>query len=303
MKNELTLSQSAIENRIFTVRNLQVMLDFHLAELFEVETKRLNEQVKRNNKRFPENFMFQLSKQEWKDMQSQIATAKKETILQSQIATAKRRTIPYVFTEQGVAMLSAVLNSDTAIFVSIQIINAFVKMRLLLSEHYLIDYRLEKVEQKQLETDHKINQIFKAIENKSTTPNQGVFFDGQIFDAYALISDLVRKAKNEIILIDNYVDDSVLTLFTKKGKNVCCAIFSNNISKQLKQDTEKFNKQYGKLSLYKFNKAHDRFLILDRTEVYHIGASLKDLGKKWFAFSKMDKSSVSQLLNSISEML
>jgi hypothetical protein len=153
MTDELSISQTKIENRIFTVRDLQVMLDFHLAELFKVETKRLNEQVKRNKKRFPEGFMFQLSKQEWENLQSQIATANKENILQSQFATAKRRTIPYAFTEQGVAMLSAVLNSDTAISVSIQIINAFVKMRLLLSEHLLIDYRLEKVEHKQLETD------------------------------------------------------------------------------------------------------------------------------------------------------
>jgi len=176
----------------------------------------------------------------------------------------------------------------------------------ILKEHllrgYTVNKRIDRVEDKVDILSDKINKIDLQL-NTNLPPNQGIFFDGQIFDAYALISDLVRKAKNEIILIDNYVDDSVLTLFTKKGKNVCCAIFSNNISKQLKQDTEKFNKQYGKLSLHKFDKAHDRFLILDRTEVYHIGASLKDLGKKWFAFSKMDKSSVSQLLNSISEML
>jgi len=176
----------------------------------------------------------------------------------------------------------------------------------ILKEHllrgYTVNKRIDRVEDKVDILSDKINKIDLQL-NTNLPPNQGIFFDGQIFDAYALISDLVRKAKKEIILIDNYVDDSVLTLFTKKGKNVCCAIFSNNISKQLKQDTEKFNKQYGKLSLHKFDKAHDRFLILDRTEVYHIGASLKDLGKKWFAFSKMDKSSVSQLLNSISEML
>lgn len=176
----------------------------------------------------------------------------------------------------------------------------------ILKEHllrgYTVNKRIDRVEDKVDILSDKINKIDLQL-NINLPPNQGVFFDGQIFDAYNLIADLVRKAKNEIILIDNYVDDSVLTLFTKKDKNVSCAIFSNNISKQLKQDTEKFNKQYGKLSLHKFDKAHDRFLILDRNEVYHIGASLKDLGKKWFAFTKMDKSSVSQLLNSISEML
>jgi len=177
MKKKFTISQQQIENRIFTVRNMQVMVDYHLAELYNVETKRINEQVKRNKKRFPENFMFQLSSSEWENLQSQIATTESRENLQSQIATAKRRTIPYVFTEQGVAMLSSVLNSEIAIKVSIQIMNAFVKMRQLLLENTLINRRLEKIERKQHETDQKFEQVL---------PHQGVFFDGQVFDAYEL---------------------------------------------------------------------------------------------------------------------
>ncbi len=290
MTEELNISQASIEDCIFTVRHVQVMLDFHLAGLFEVETKRLNEQVKRNSKRFPEDFMFQLTMQEWKN-------------LRSQFATAKRRSLPYVFTEQGVAMLSAVLNSDTAIFISIQIINAFVKIRTLLSEHSLIRFRLEKVEQKQLEADQKFDQLFKALEDKSIPPRQGVFFDGQIFDAYSFTCNLIRTAKQSLILIDNYIDDRLLTLFTKRNKNVAFHIFTKNITKQLHLDLKKHNQQYPPVSLHLFDKAHDRFLIIDLCQVYHFGASLKDLGKKWFAFSKMDKTSVESIILSITREL
>lgn len=263
------------------------MLVYHLSELFGVETKRINEQVKRNIKRFPENFMFQLSLVEWENLKSQNATTKPNEILRSQNATAKRRTIPYVFTEQGVAMLSAVLNSDVAISVSIQIINAFIRMRQLILKNSLIEHRFNKLEMKQLETDRKFEQVFKALESNKSIPTEGIFFDGQIFDAYSFVADLIKSAKQRIVLIDNYVDESVLTVLSKRKKNVSATVYSSHVTKQLQLDLQKHNQQYAPIELSKFSKSHDRFLIIDEA-VYHFGASLKDLGKKWFAFSKME---------------
>jgi len=303
MKKALAISQQTIENRIFTVRNKQVMFDYHLAELYHVETKRINEQVKRNKKRFPEDFMFQLSKSEWENLQSQIATAKRHENLQSQIATSKRRTIPYVFTEQGVAMLSSVLNSEIAIRVSIQIMNAFVKMRQILLENTLTNRRLEKIELKQLEADHKFEKVFKALESKNFIPSQGVFFDGQVFDAYELASKIIRSAKQSIVLIDNYINENTLTHLAKKKKGVKVLLLSKNLGKQLTLDVQKANEQYGNFELKTFAKSHDRFLIIDNTEVYHLGASLKDLGKKWFAFSKLDAASVSSIIQSVAGVM
>ncbi|MDT8412717.1 MAG: ORF6N domain-containing protein [Vicingaceae bacterium] len=303
MSKELIISKKQIENRIFTIRAMQVMLDYHLAELYDVETKRVNEQVKRNSKRFPESFMFQLSDSEWESLRSQIATTEKEKGLQSQIATTKRRTLPYVFTEQGVAMLSAVLNSDTAVSVSIQIMDAFVKMRYILLENSLINHRLDKIERKQLENDQQFEQVFKALESKDVIPHQGVFFDGQVFDAYELASKIIRSAKKSIILIDNYMNESTLTHLSKKKKNVNVLLLSKTISKQLTLDVQKANEQYGNFTTKTFTQSHDRFLIIDNQEVYHLGASLKDLGKKWFAFSKMDKSSVENMMNKVKKVI
>jgi len=301
-----------IQNRIFTIRGGQVMLDSDLAEMYEVELKRLNEQVKRNIERFPESFRFQLTDEEADSLRSQFATIENEDeFLRFQNDPLKednkrgkhRKYLPYVFTEQGVSMLSAVLRSETAIKVSITIMNAFVEMRKFISTNASIFNRLDTIELKQLATDQKFEKVLKALESKDAIPKQGVFFDGQIFDSHKLVSDIIRSAKHSIVLIDNYVDDTVLSLFSKKDKKVNCSIFTKTISKQLKLDAEKFNKQYPTLKLKQFNKAHDRFLIIDENEVYHIGASLKDLGKKWFAFTKLDKTSVDGLLNSISEML
>ena len=287
MSKSIIKQQTALEERIFTIRNIQVMLDYHLSELFGVETKRINEQVKRNIKRFPENFMFQLSLVEWENLKSQNAATKPNEILRSQNATAKRRTIPYVFTEQGVAMLSAVLNSDVAISVSIQIINAFIRMRQLILKNSLIEHRFNKLEMKQLETDRKFEQVFKALESNKSIPTEGIFFDGQIFDAYSFVADLIKSAKQRIVLIDNYVDESVLTVFSKRKKNVSATVYSSHVTKQLQLDLQKHNQQYPPIELHEFLKSHDRFLIIDEV-VYHFGASLKDLGKKWFAFSKME---------------
>jgi len=288
------INSNDIKNKIYTIRNKQVMIDGDLAQIYGVETKVFNQAVKRNLNRFPEKFRFQLTSVEYESLRSQIVTSN---------TRGGRRYLPYAFSEQGVAMLSAVLKSPTAVEVSINVMDAFIEMKKFITNNAAVFQRLDRVEQKLLQTDENFDKIFKALEDKSITPNQGVFFDGQIFDAYTLMGDIVRKAKKSIVLIDNYVDDSVFTLFSKKAKGVVCTVFTKNISKQLKLDAEKFNKQYGKLSLHQFNKSHDRFLIVDGEDVYHIGASLKDLGKKWFAFSKMDRESVSSLLTEVEGML
>jgi hypothetical protein len=295
MESNISLSnQNLIENRIFNIRGMQVMIDSHLSELYGVDTKILNQSVKRNIERFPEIFRFQLTESEFNDfLRSQFVTLKKGR-------GEHRKYLPYVFTEQGVAMLSAVLKSETAVKVSIQIMQAFVDMRKIIANNALIFQRLEKLEKVSFESDSKFEQIFKALEHKEIKPKKGIFFEGQVFDAYTLIANLIRKAEKSIILIDNYVDDSVLTLFAKKKSGVKFKIYTNQISKQLALDVKKYNSQYEKVEVFELKLAHDRFLIIDNIELYHIGASLKDLGKKWFAFSKMD-SEVVPLLNKITE--
>ncbi len=294
-------NSSEIQKKIFTIRNVQVMLDSDLANFYGVETKVLNQAVKRNIVRFPTDFMFQLDEEEMESLRCQFGTLKDEP-LRSQIVTSKnkrggRRYLPYVFTEQGVAMLSAVLKSETAIKVSIQIMSAFVAMRRFLVENAGVFQRLDKLELKQSETDKKIDQLFDAMQSKDFEPKQGIFFDGQVFDAYKFVSSLIRKADKSIMLIDNYIDETVLDLFTKKKKNVEIIVFTKNLSNALKLDEKKFNEQYGNLTIKQFNKAHDRFMIIDDKDIYHFGASLKDLGKKWFAFSKMDKTALELLEN------
>ena len=269
-----------IQNRIFTIRGLQVMLDSDLAEMYDVETKNLNLAVKRNIDRFPDFFRFQLTEKEYKSLRLQIETSKENR--------GGRRYMPYVFTEQGVAMLSAVLRSKTAIKVSIQVMQAFVDMKKFISLNAGVFQRLEQIEAKQIGTDRKFEKIFKAIEEKSITPKQNIFYNGQVFDAYTLIADIIRSAKKSIILIDNYVDDTVFKQLAKRDKNVKAVIYSKADNKIIKQDLQAHNKQYPKIELRKLTTAHDRFLIIDDRTVYHFGASLKDAGKKWFACSKLD---------------
>ncbi len=282
MSNELILSEKNIYNRIYLIRGVQVMLDEDLAELYNVETRRLNEQVKRNNERFPEEFMFQLTESEAYSLRSQFATLNKGR-------GTHRKYFPYAFTEQGVAMLSGVLNSHTAVKISIQIINTFVAMRKFISSNAQIFQQLDVVERKHIEYDQKFEQVFDAIQSKEITPEKGIFFEGQIFEAYKFVSDLIRTADKSIILIDNYIDDSVLTLLSKRKKDVKVIIFTKEISKQLTLDVVKYNSQYPHIEVREFKEAHDRFLIIDDVIVYHFGASLKDLGKKWFGFSKFEK--------------
>ena len=292
------LEQQDIENRIFTIRGVQVMMDSHLAEFYAVELRTLNQAVRRNSERFPEEFMFQLNKQEWEFLRSQIVIIKTDETLRSQFATLNdnrgkhRKYLPYVFTEQGVAMLSAVLRSETSVKVSIQIIQAFVQMRKFIADNASIFHRLDNIERKQLAADEKFERIFDALQSKDEEPMQGIFYDGQVFDAYTFVAGLVRKAQKSIILIDNYIDDTALTLFSKRNKGVSLTIFTKNISKQMVLDVQKFNTQYEPVKIKELKEAHDRFLILDDNELYHFGASLKDLGKKWFAFSKMGTGSL-----------
>ena len=275
---ELIINENNIKNKIHTIRNHQVMLDRDLAELYGVKPIRLREQVKRNLDRFPPDFMFQLDKKEVDFMVSQNAIPSKQHLGGS---------LPYAFTEQGVSMLSSVLRSETAINVSIKIIRTFIEMRKLISQNISMFERFERIEQRLNIHDENFDKLFEALEDKSLKPKQGIFYDGQIFDAYIFINDLLKIAVEEIVLIDNYIDETIFTLFSKYP-NIRIKIYTQTITKQLKLDFEKYKKQYQNIELFEFKNSHDRFLIIDKKEVYHIGASLKDLGKKWFAFSKFE---------------
>ena len=323
--NKELASIENLQGMIFTIRGVQVMLDSDLAKIYDVKTKVFNQAIKRNLERFPESFRFQLSKEEYENLifqfntsiqvsqnarpnnhpalRSQIVTLNEELNLRSQSVTSSahggRRYFPYVFSEQGVSMLSAVLRSNTAIEVSIKVINAFVKMRRFIQTNAQLFTRLDSVERRQIsfesETEKNFEQILQALEQNNESPKQGVFYDGQVYDAYTFVSNLIRKSKKSIVLIDNYVDDSVLTMFSKRKDGVAATIYTKSISKQLALDLKKHNQQYSPISLETFTNAHDRFLIIDENEVYHIGASLKDLGKKWFAFSKFETGALEML--------
>ncbi|MBS7233144.1 ORF6N domain-containing protein [Flavobacterium psychroterrae] len=280
MDNKPLISPEELKNLIYTIRGKQVMVDSDLASLYQVETKNLNKAVKRNIERFPVSFCFQLTEEEVENLRFQIGT--------SSLKYGGRRYLPYVFTEQGIAMASAILRSDIAIKVSVEIMEAFVEMRRMLISNASLFHRLDKIEIKQLEAEQKFEEIFKALESDKLHSEKGLFYNGQIFDAYTFVSDIIRSAKSSIILLDNYVDDTVLTLLGKRNNNVSATIYTKSISNQLRLDLQRYNSQYSTIDIEIFSDAHDRFLIIDDTELYHIGASLKDLGKKWFAFSRMD---------------
>jgi hypothetical protein len=283
------MEQEKIERKIHIIRNTPVMLDSDLAQLYHVETKILNQAVKRNCERFPKHFMFQLTEEEWDLIKSQ----NMNILLRSQNVTLKnqrgthRKYLPFVFAEQGVAMLSAILRSNTAVQISIQIMNAFVQIRSLIAFDKTQNLRISQVETKLIEHDKQFNRIFSALENKTLSDN-GIFFNGQIFDAYSFVADLIRSANKSLILIDNYMDDTVFTLLNKRKQGVNCVCYTQSITKNLSLDLEKHNQQYPAIALKELKMVHDRFLIIDESELYHIGASLKDLGKKWFAFSKLN---------------
>ncbi|MEK6863855.1 MAG: ORF6N domain-containing protein [Nanoarchaeota archaeon] len=278
--NSLALSAETIRSRIYTIRGMQVILDKDLAELYVIETRALKQAVNRNIKRFPPDFMFVLTEEEAEAMVSQNVIPSKKHL---------GGALPYAFTEQGVANLASILKNNQAIEMNIQVMRAFVAMRRFISANALVFQRLDVVERKQIEHDKKFDEIFDAIQSKGIEPEKGIFFDGQVFDAYRFVSGLVRSAEKSIVLIDNYIDDSVLTLFSKRNKNVQAVILTKEISKQLLLDLEKHNSQYPLIEIREFKLCHDRFLIIDNKDVYHFGASLKDLGKKWFAFCKFGK--------------
>ncbi len=291
MSNILSQSNDFIKNRIFTIRGEHVMLDSDLADIYGVSTSRLNEQVKRNAERFPEDFMFELTREEWDNLISQNATSSTH---------GGRRKIPFVFTEQGVAGLSGVLKSESAANVHVTIMRAFVSMRKLISSQYGLIQRIDELERKQVETTRRFELVFKALE-QNPIPTQGVFFDGQIFDAYELMSRIIRSATKEIILIDNYIDETVLAHLSKRAESVEAILYTKTISRVLQLDLERHNSQYPPIQIRVLRESHDRFLIIDRKELYHIGASLKDLGKKWFAFSKLDEVMLDFVLNRLNE--
>ena len=288
-----------IENLIQVIRGKQVILDRDLARLYGVETRVLNQAVQRNIERFPADFMFQLTKEEAELSRSQFATSNVNSInLTSQIVISNgrggQRYLPYAFTENGIAMLSSVLRSPIAIATNIQIMRAFTAMRRFIAANAQVFQRLEVIEHTQLslaahqeEADKKFEEIFRRLDDGSVTQKQGIFYDGQIFDAYVFITEHVREAKKRIVLIDNYIDETVFTILDKRPKGVKAKVYTKNLTPQLSLDLEKHNAQYAPIEVAPFDRSHDRFLCIDDT-VYHIGASLKDLGKKWFAFAKME---------------
>lgn len=300
-KKGLTAFENAqgIKQRIHVVRGVQVMLDSDLSELYHVETGALNQAVKRNLERFPDLFRFQLTRTEADELdsiQGRFNGLRSQTVILNKKKQGQHlKYLPYAFTEQGVAMLSAVLRSDVAVRVSIQIINAFVEMRSFIQSNASLFQRIDAVEHKQQITDQKVNDLFLAMDEGKLPPKQGIFYDGQVFDAHAFVSKLVKSAKQSFVLIDNYIDESVLVLFSKRSKNVALTLLTKQVSSKLELDVRKFNEQYPPIELRPFTKAHDRFMIIDGKAVYHIGASLKDLGKKWFAFSKMDVAAIEML--------
>lgn len=326
-KNDIVKAETAaiqsveqIESLILTIRGKQVILDRDLARLYGVETKVLNQAVKRNIERFPEDFLFRLTKEEYGILKSQIAIANaeylrsqnvtienEEDFLRSQNVTIDMRGrhlkyLPYAFTENGIAMLSGVLRSPVAIATNIHIMRAFNAMRHFIGSQAQVFQRLEVMERNQLalnasqaelsaqveENNKKFEEVFRRLDDHSQKPEKGIFYDGQIFDAYTFINERIREAKKRIVLIDNYVDDSVLTMLDKRNKNVDAMVYTKSISRQLWLDFEKHNAQYAPIEVKQFDRAHDRFLCIDDT-VYLIGASLKDLGKKWFGFVKLEQ--------------
>ena len=285
-----------IESLIKVIRGQQVMLDKDLATLYGVETRTLNQAVKRNIQRFPSDFRFQLTMEE---------CSKSQIVTLNAGRGQNIKKLPYAFTEQGVAMLSSVLRSQTAIEVNIRIMRAFTSMRHFLQNNAEVFQRLSTMEYHQLEmqqhlqeSDKRIEEVFRRLDEGNTKPKQGVFYNGQVYDAYTFVSDLIKSAKKRIVLIDNYVDETVLTLLDKRGYDVSAVIYTQQISRQFQLDMDRHNAQYAPIDVETFRLSHDRFLCID-DDVYHIGASIKDLGKKWFGFSKMEILTPNELVERI----
>lgn len=299
--SDINIDENAIKSLIYVVREQQVMLDSDLAMLYQVETKNLNKAMKRNENRFPEDFCFQLKKEEYENLKFQFGTSSLECMAGEH---GGRRKLPYVYTEQGIAMLSAVLRSEIAVNVSVKIMRTFVQMRHFLTNNSLMFERITEVEVKQIEyqrdTDEKFDKIFKYISEHEEV-SQKIFFEGQIYDAFSLLTDLVSKAKKEIVLIDNYVDIGTLNILAKKREKVAVRIYTVKKTQLSATDISNFNQQYPVLEVHYTNEFHDRFLIVDEIMAYHIGASLKDAGKKCFAINRIeDIVNIKDILNRLS---
>ncbi|MBR3674378.1 MAG: ORF6N domain-containing protein [Clostridia bacterium] len=280
-----------IKSLIYTIRGKQVMLDSDVARLYKYETKNVNKAMKRNIDRFPEDFCFQINDEEMNSLRFQNGTLKNQNGRGQHV-----KYLPYVYTEQGVAMLSGLLKNEIAIQVSIKIIRAFIEMRKFLSSNGQVFERLTNIESKLLEQDKNINELFAKFDKKEQI-NQRIFFKGQIWDSYELIIDIIKTAQNKILIIDNYIDDTILKMLQKKNKNVEVVILTLQNCTITKLDIKKFNEQYPTLKIATTNKFHDRFIIIDNKDLYHCGASLKDLGKKCFAISKIDDDGILKRLN------
>lgn len=287
------ISNEEIKNLIYTIRGKQVMLDSDVARLYQYTTKNINKAVKRNSDRFPEDFCFRLTENEFQNLRFQIGTLNKKV----NNGDVTRKYLPYVFTEQGISMLAGVLKNEIAVKVSVNIIRAFVEMRKFLILNGQVFERLTNIEYKLLEHDKKFDEVFNQLQSKENI-KQKIFFDGQIYDAYSLVVDIIKKANRKILIIDNYIDDSILKMLTKKNNNVEVVILTSEKSNIQQIDIQKFNKEYPILKVAKTNKFHDRFIIIDNEEMYHLGASIKDLGKKCFGINKIeDVEIIEKILN------
>lgn len=290
-ENNLIIPYDDIKNLIYTIRGKQVMLDSDVAMLYHYETKNINKAVKRNINRFPEDFCFQLTKSERDQMWFQNGTTLKE----ENIKYRSEKYLPYAFTEQGIAMLSGILKNDIAINVSINIMRAFIEMRKFINTNKNLFEKVinieNKMEKKFLEQDKKFDLVFNQLQQEKII-KQNIFFDGQIYDAYSLIVDIIKKAQKQILIIDNYVDDSILKMLTKKKSNIEVIILTSSRSNITPLDIKKFNQEYPVLKVSKTNKFHDRFMVIDHQEMYHLGASIKDLGKKCFGINRIEDTEI-----------
>ena len=303
MENEINslvvqdnISNEEIKNLIYTIRGKQVMLDSEVAKLFKYETKDLNRNVRNNIERFPEYYCFLLTEDEYKSLRCKNFTLNKNGRGQH------RKYMPYAFTEYGITMLAGLLKSEVAVNVSIKIVNTFIEMRKFLVTNGQLFERLTNVEYKLLEHDKKFDKVFDQLQNEENI-KQKIFFEGQIYDAYSLIIDIIKKANKKILIIDNYIDDSVLKMLIKKNKNVEVVILTSDKSNIQKIDIQKFNKEYPALKVAKINKFHDRFIVIDNKEMYHLGASIKDLGKKCFGINKIEDLDIINKIINLQEIM
>ena len=292
----MPIEVATIQNKILLIRNQQVMIDRDIAELYGVETKRLNEQVKRNIERFPEEFTFQITREEFESVKSQFATSRNNMFVGQEGGTRK---LPYVFPEHGITMLASVLRSESAVNASIQIVKAFVAMRKFFLSNAQIFQRLDSLEIHRIESDKRIDELFTRMDRYKIDDTQGIFFQGQIFDAYAKFQSFIAQAQKEIVLIDNYVDITVLERLSTKNNGVDVIIYTLPNTRLTTQDVRSFNAQYPTLTVKHTTSMHDRFLIIDNSTLYHLGASIKDLGRKCFAFELFDASFISDILDKV----